>query len=84
MFRTINDLTNTRPGYIHQEFTLTASGASTDIRFRILNVRGFQSLDNVSVVAVPAAASVPEPTSLALAGLALAGLGFCARRKRAA
>ena len=79
VFHTINDVTDTRPGYVLETFNVTASGSSTLVEFLGRNDPTYQSIDNVSVVDAPA--SVPEPTSFALAGLALLGLGLTTRRK---
>jgi hypothetical protein len=64
-------------GWTQRGFTVTASGASTDLRFGFYNVPNFYRLDDVSVE------PVPEPSSLILAGLGLAALAL-RRRKRAA
>ena len=55
-------------------FVANATGASTTLAFNFRDDPGFMSLDAVSV-------SVPEPASLALLGIGLAGIGFSRRRK---
>jgi hypothetical protein len=78
VFHTINDSLNTRPGYALESFLVTANSASTVIDFQIRNDPTYQSVDNVSV---EIANSVPEPGTLALMGLGLAGLAGARRRK---
>ena len=60
----------------HYTFLLTATSAATDLRFNIQHNPAYYGLDDVSV-------NIPEPGSLALAGLALAGLALVSRRKQA-
>lgn len=56
-------------------FDFVATGATTTLAFAFRNDPGFLGLDDISVN------QIPEPGSLALLGLALAGLG-ASRRKR--
>jgi len=56
-------------------FAAAATSASTDLTFLFRDDTGFMSLDAVQ-------ANVPEPTSLALAGFALAGLAASRGRSR--
>lgn len=79
VFHTVNDPTNTRPGFMHESFTVLASSTSTLVEFLGRNDPAYQALDNVSVV--PAASVVPEPGALALLLAGLAGLGLSKRRK---
>ena len=63
-------------GLTRYTFLLTATSAATDLRFNIQHNPAFYFIDNISV-------NIPEPGSLALAGLALAGLALVSRRKQA-
>jgi choice-of-anchor C domain-containing protein len=69
-------------GWSQSSFLFTATSATTLLAFTSLNSGGVYGplLDNVIVEQVPAA--VPEPGTLALLSLGLAGLGV-ARRRRA-
>lgn len=71
------------PGQAMRQYTfmVTASSASTDLRFNIQHNPAWYGLDDIVVERVNA---VPEPGSLLLAGLAIAGVGAASRRKRAA
>ncbi|HLI11724.1 MAG TPA: PEP-CTERM sorting domain-containing protein [Alphaproteobacteria bacterium] len=63
-------------------FDVIASLASSTLQFAFRNDPSYQGLDDVSVTDLGTPGTVPEPSSLALFGAALAGFGFMARRRR--
>lgn len=65
-------------GYVHYQFTVTGTGSDT-LTFNEQNYHSYLALDNVSLTS--SSASVPEPGTLALLGLGLAGMAV--RRKSA-
>lgn len=67
------------PTYQQFRYTVTADSTSTELRFEISNDPDFTQLDDISVIAVSAAA--PEPSALAfvLTGIGIARL---VRRRR--
>lgn len=60
--------------YQHYQFTVNATSSSQSLAFNFRDDPGFMSLDAVSVV-------IPEPTTLALVGASLIGLGVSRRRR---
>ena len=73
-------------GWALDTWTFTATGSSTTLKFYTADspATGFgPALDNVDVELSGSAAGVPEPATLTLLGLGLAGVGFIRRRKPA-
>jgi hypothetical protein len=70
-------LTNTRPGFIFERFTVTAKSSTTLVEFRGRNDPSYQALDNVSVTA---AVSEPESYAMMMAGMGV--MGIVARRRK--
>jgi hypothetical protein len=75
--QTLVSQTNGVAGVQAFSFSATATAANTVLKFQFRDDPGFMLLDNVQVNA-----AIPEPASLALAGIALAGLAASRARKR--
>jgi hypothetical protein len=78
---TVLNLSGVEPlAYTLEDFSVTASGATTTISFTGSSFGDAWSLDDVSVTDTTSSA-VPEPTSLALLGGGLGGLWRMRRRR---
>lgn len=74
------DLLNLGPDWLAQSLSFTATSSSIDLSFRLLNTdASYLSIDGISLV--EAGQSVPEPATLALLGIGLAGIGFQRKRR---
>lgn len=70
-------------GYTNFSYSLVATSAVTTVSFASFNGPSYYRLDDVTVAFVSGPNGVPEPTSLALVGLA-GVIAFCGRRRRQA
>jgi hypothetical protein len=76
------NIPSTGGAFIEHDVVGTATGATTTVTFGFRNDPGFLGFDQASVLPIAPPAGVPEPTSLALFGLALGGaIPFLRRRK---
>lgn len=65
------------PGYQQYSYTVTATSATSLLRFTVSNDPDFTQLDDISVT------PVPEPGSISLlVAIGISGAGFLARRKQ--
>lgn len=64
---------------------IDSTTAFTQIQFSVLpgNIQGFMAVDNLLLVEAPTVMSVPEPGTLALFGLGLAGFALARRSDKA-
>lgn len=70
--------------YTQFSYMATATGTNTLLQFSFQHDAGLWNIDDVSVTLVPQTGTpIPEPGTLALFGLGLAGLGLARRRKAA-
>jgi Protein of unknown function (DUF642)/PEP-CTERM motif len=72
--------TGTLNDWYHETMSFVATGSSTTLTFQGASGFNYIGLDNVSAN-LASGPSVPEPTTLSLLGLGIAGIGL-ARRKR--
>jgi len=73
---------NEQTGFQATSFVLTSSGTFT-LGFGVMDVNDEIVGSGLLIDSVKITSTVPEPASLALLGLGLAGLGFTRQRKRA-
>jgi len=66
--------------YTQYQFTVTATGPTTEMQFVVENDPSFYQLDDVSVAL--AATTIPEPASVVLVGAGLLGLATAGRRRQ--
>ena len=62
-------------------YTFVADATSLTFEFNSCNTCGFFSEPGLDDFRIAAASTAPEPATLVLLGLGLAGLGFSRRRK---